>query len=183
MKSLSQPVIIIERLLRDKPDRFRFSLEYRDWHRVIQFTDIITHKQMQVHEYPYLGSKGVFIGSQYDWMSDYEKIWLADIIIDTYYSKTSLERKSKEELERGRWLKAYEDDLNQKQRPKIIDAPRLDISIESLEGLRLKSKVKEQGFEIPYPYTLADVEWVNTSVWYKPWTWGEGYLKLKGDFI
>lgn len=60
--------------------------------------------------------------------------------------------------------------------PKRIDGPKLGISIESLETCLKMEKIKRLGFVIPDDKNILDVEWISTSTWYKPWTWGRGFF-------
>lgn len=64
-------------------------------------------------------------------------------------------------------------------KPRRVEAPRLDVSAESMKTFKLLDKIKKYNYQIPPPFTLADVEWVSTSVWYKPWTWGQGFIRVK----
>lgn len=107
-KDISEPVLTIVRLLKEKPERFRFSVEVMHPHdSFVRVKDLSNGRELDA--YQAVGGINFLIGQSIDWMRSDEKKLLANTIIQIHTSNAEYERKQKAEMERQSWLSDYQE--------------------------------------------------------------------------
>ena len=106
-KDISEPVLTIVRLLKEKPERFRFSVEHLDhYDSFIRVKDLFNGRELDA--YRAVGGINFLLGET-AWMTIDEKKLLADTIMQIHTCNVDYERKQKAEQERLGWLLDYQD--------------------------------------------------------------------------